>query len=239
MKIEVLYPKQCNIFGDGYNIKYLKECFKDKVTIYYTDINEEPKFVKEDIDMIYMGSMTFKNQEKIVEVLKPYKKRLQELIDKDKIVLFTGDATEIVGDYIIDKDTNKKTETLGLFPVHFERSFYNRYNYFFLGDYKDIKIVGSASTFSRMYGENNYPFINVKKGLGMADNNTKEGINYKSFYATYLIGPFLILNPIFTKELLKKHKIKLAYEKDIMAAYKVRLTEMEDDNTRIIMGAHG
>ncbi len=240
MVVEVLFPELCNIFGDIWNAKYLKMCCDD-IKIHYTSITEEPLFVKEDVDMIYLGAMPYKHQEIIVKKLKKHKKRLLELIEKEKVVLFTGDAIEIVGKYILDTEDNKKHEGLGLFDVYFKRTFLKRYNYFFLGKYKNIDMVGSVSTFSRMYGDSSNSFINVKKGLGMADNDSVEGINYKNFYATYLIGPLLILNPDFTKLILKKigANDKLCFEDDIYNAYKHRLNELLDDNVKIFMGDHG
>ena len=52
MKIEMLYPEVCNLFGDISNIKYLKKCLPD-AEIIKTEINSEPAFVTQDIDMIY------------------------------------------------------------------------------------------------------------------------------------------------------------------------------------------
>lgn len=49
MKIEMLYPEVCNLFGDISNIKYLKKCLPD-AEIIKTEINSEPAFVTQDID---------------------------------------------------------------------------------------------------------------------------------------------------------------------------------------------
>ena len=236
MKIEVLFPELCNIYAEIDNIKYLEKCNK-KIKVHYTNITEELLFIKEDVDMIYLGSMPHIHQDIILKKLKPHVKRLKELIEKDKIVLFTGDAIELVGNYIIDVDTNKKTECLKLFDVHFERNFFGKYNFFYLGKYEDIKMVGSIETFSKMEGENEYPFIETIKSL----YETPEGINYKNFYATYLIGPMLLLNPLFTKKILKKLGLKedLYLEEDIMNAYEKRLKQLEDDNCKIVMDEHG
>ena len=58
-----------------------------------------------------------------------------------------------------------------------------------------------------------------------------EGIKYKNFYGTYLVGPFLIVNPLFTKYLLKKLGVEnpvLAHEDVIMDAYQQRMKEFMD-----------
>ena len=61
MKIEILFPEFCNIYGDYGNVIYLKACLPDAEFI-ETSLNDEPKFITEDIDLVYMGSMTEKVQ---------------------------------------------------------------------------------------------------------------------------------------------------------------------------------
>ena len=59
-----------------------------------------------------------------------------------------------------------------------------------------------------------------------------EGVKRNNFFGTYLLGPFLISNPLFTKELMKKLGVEnpvLPFEEDIMEAYNVRLEELNDD----------
>ena len=52
IKIEVLYPEYANLYGDTGNIRYLANILEE-VEIVYTNINEEPKFMSQKIDMIY------------------------------------------------------------------------------------------------------------------------------------------------------------------------------------------
>ena len=80
MKIEILFPEFCNLFGDISNMKYLKKCLPDEEYI-ETSIEDEPAFVSQDVNFIYMGAMTERTQEKVIAKLKPYKERIQELIE--------------------------------------------------------------------------------------------------------------------------------------------------------------
>jgi hypothetical protein len=41
MKIEVLFPEFCNLYGDMSNIEYLHKCIPE-AEIIYTSIDEEP-----------------------------------------------------------------------------------------------------------------------------------------------------------------------------------------------------
>lgn len=231
MKIEILYKEVCNLYGDYYNHIYIKKNFQDS-TIYETSLNETPHFINEDIDFIYIGSSSEKNQQIIIEKLLPYKERLTELINKNKIILATGNAMEIFGKEIIDK--NKTIKCLGIFNYYAKRNMDNRYNYLFLGEFDKIKIIGHKSQFSLIYDINEENgFIKKIRGLGNNFEADYEGFKKNNFYGTYLLGPILVINPYFTKYLMKQLKIKnkLVFEKEAIEAYKYTLNEFENPKT--------
>ncbi len=226
--IEILFPEFCNLYGDISNMKYLKKCIPEANFI-ETSFNEEPTFIKNNVDLIYMGPMTEKMQEKVIEKLKPYKQRIEELIEKNVVFLITGNALEIFGKYIENED-GSKIEALGIFDIYAKRNMMKRHNSNFIGRYEDIEIVGFKSQFTQGYGNNeeNY-FANVEKGIGLNPESSLEGIQKNNFIATYIIGPILILNPEFTRKVLQKIGIeepKIAFEEDIKKAYEQRLKEL-------------
>ena len=45
MKIEILFPEVCNLFGDMFNMKYLKMCLPDAEFI-ETALDDVPTFQK-------------------------------------------------------------------------------------------------------------------------------------------------------------------------------------------------
>lgn len=240
MRVEVLYPEFGNYFGDSGNIRYLQACVKD-IEIIKTNNRSIPRFVNEDVDMVYIGSMSEKKQEIAVKCLLPYKQRIVELIEKGVIFLATGNAMELFGKCI--RDDEEETPMLGIFPFYADRCICEiRHNSQFIGKYNDIKIVGYKSQFSACKGEFPDPFIEVSGGYG--NNNTKEdkyeGVHYKNFFATYLLGPFLVLNPLFTKHLLglMGHNEGIAFEKEVIEAYNQRVECLEDESTVFIMGEH-
>lgn len=241
MRIEILFPEFGNYFGDSGNIGYLQACAPEAEFI-NTDNRSVPRFATEDVDMIYIGSMSEKKQIIAAERLRPYKERLSELIEKGVIILATGNAMELFGECINDGDN--KIPMLGMFPFYTDRYIREiRYNSMFIGEYKDIKIVGYKSQFSCCRGDFEHPFIQVKGGYGNDHDDPadrKEGINYKNFFATYLLGPFLVLNPLFTKHILHLmgHSGDLAFEKEAMAAYNERVECLEDESTVFWMDEH-
>ncbi len=229
MKIEVLFPESCNLYGDIQNMVYLKKCMPEAEFI-ETAIDEEPKFVKEDMNLIYLGSMKERTQEKVINKLLPYKQRIEELINNNTVFLFTGNSFEILGKYIENED-GSKIDALGIFDIYAKRDMMHRYNGMVLGKIDDMEIVGFKSLFSFSYGNNeNEYFLKLQKGIGLNKETKLEGIRRNNFIGTYLTGPFLIINPLFTKylmELMGVENPKLEFEETIMEAYENRLAEFK------------
>ena len=227
IKIEILFPEFCNLFGDMYNMKYLKMCLPNAEFI-ETALDETPTFVNEDVNLIYLGPMTENTQEKVIARLLPYKEKIEELIDKNVVFLFTGNALEVLGKYIENED-GSKIEGLGIFDVYSKRDMMHRHNSYLIGKYEDIEILGFKSQFTMMYGDNSASyFVEVEKGIGINKESKLEGIKKNNFIGTYLIGPILILNPLFTKKVLEMIGVEpnISLEEDTMAAYEARLKEL-------------
>ena len=233
-RIEVLFPEFCSLFADSSNVRYLEKCLPDAEFV-YTSYMDEPLFVTEKTDLIYMGAMTESAQEKIIKKLVPYKERIAQLISEDVPMLFTNNAVEIFGQYIENED-GSKIEALNLYPIYAKRDMMHRFNCLLRGSFDDIQIVGFKTQFTMAYGDTDkYPFIHVDKGAGMNKETVNEGIHDHNFFATYLVGPFLVLNPLFTKYLLNdvmKLDATLAFEPVIMEAYERRLKEFLDPKTQ-------
>ncbi len=229
MKIEILFPEFCNLYGDMYNMKYLKMCMPEAEFI-ETALDDVPAFTKEDVNMIYLGPMTEKTQEKVIARLKPYKDKIEELINNNVVFLFTGNALEVLGKYIENED-GSKIDAVGIFDVYSKRDMMHRHNSFLIGKYEDIEMIGFKSQFTMMYGDNKDSyFVEVEKGIGINKESKLEGIKKNNFIGTYIIGPILIQNPLFTKKLIKAMGAKedtLVFEQDLMAAYEERLKELK------------
>lgn len=232
MVIEVLYPEVANLFGDLANIRYLEKILPE-VTFHYTHLQEEPYFKDHEVSFVYMGPMSEHSQELVIEALFPYKNILKEMIEKDIVFLITGNALEVFCDFI--EEDEKKIKGLGIFPFYVKRKMYERYNGLCLGRFQNMKIVGFKSQFTELYGDNEKNFfLEVERGRGIHATSFKEGIAVRSFFGTYLLGPILILNPAFTKYLLKLlHKeVSLLYEKELLDAYDRRLKEFQDPKVK-------
>ena len=232
MKIELLYPEVCNLYGDLMNVEYLKRSLAEsKVTdidIIETSLKTKPYFAEhDDTSLIYIGTMTERSQELVLKALSPYKERIEELIDKGQLFLVTGNALELFGEYI-QCDDGSKIDCLGIFKTHAVRKMLERYNSLYVGTFGgDMNIVGFKSQFTHSYGEFEGLFETVR-GDGLSPETKSEGIRKNNFLATYIIGPLLVLNPPFTKHLMKLMGVSepvAAYEDAAMDVYEHRYEE--------------
>ncbi len=234
MIIEVLYPEFCNLYAETSNIKYLQCCLPEAEFV-FTEYNDEPAFATKTVNLIYLGAMTEHSQEMIIKKLMPYKERIVELIEADVPILATGNALELFGDYILNED-GSKIEALGIFNFYAKRDMMNRFNCLMMGKFEDMTILGFKTQFTFAFSHNfDKPFITVEKGTGMNPECSVEGVHHHNFFGTYLVGPFLVLNPKFTEYLLDKMGMEnptLAFEDVINEAYDRRLKEFLNPETK-------
>lgn len=232
MKIEILYPEICSLYGEEGSIMLLDKTF-NKDEIYKTSLNEKPRFIDNKVDIVFIGPSTERMQIKIIEKLSKYKKEIKEKIDDGQMIIGTGNALEIFSKKII-KDNKEEVKALGILDNIVEENYlYKRHNSFFLGNFEDIEIVGFKSQFTESYPNNLDYLFEIKKGFPINKEAKGEGIKYKNFYGTYLIGGFLILNPLFLRYLLDKFndKREIPYFKELMDAYKKRVEEFKNPKT--------
>lgn len=254
MKIEILFPEFCNLFGDMSNMRYLQKCLPDAEFI-ETAFDSEPAFLTEPIDLIYLGPMTERTQERIIKKFMPHREKIKELIDGGTVFLFTGNAMEVLFKAIYTPTHDQKHElnlspiplpklrkekpcpmteipALNLLPLTANRDMVNRHNSTFLGSFSGGEIMGFKSQFTLAYpqGEVNGLFT-VNKGTGLNSECAFEGVRVNNFFGTYLLGPILVLNPNFTRHLLGCMGVKnpqLAFEKEAQAAYEKRLKDFKE-----------
>lgn len=232
MKIEVLFPEYCNLFGDLANMDYLRKCLPEAEFV-ETPITAKPEFLSGGVDLVYMGPMTERTQERVIKKLMPFRDAINRQIESGKVFLFTGNAVEVLMEYIVDEKLGK-IRGLGIFSYYAKRDMMHRHNSNFRGSFEDTEIMGFKTQFTMSYPltEETDPFIKVEKGVGMNKKAKFEGLKRKNFYATYLTGPILIMNPAFTKKILRTLGVKdaLAFEYEVIAAYDIRLRDFKNSN---------
>lgn len=244
MKIEILFPEICNLYGELFNIRYLKESLESAVhldngspvydiEIIETHLNDKPLFAREMPDLIYMGTMTENNQILAIHKLIEYKSELKKCIDNGVNILLTGNAVEILGKKIYEDD-KPVIDGLGLIDIIAKRSSIDRYNSLYVGDFDAgqedmMKIVGFKSLFGFIYGPDlDKPAFNTLVGYGSNLETSNEGIRINNLIATSVIGPLLVLNPPLTKWYMNevfRVGFDPAYYEEAMDSYQSRVEE--------------
>ncbi len=234
MKIEVLFPEICNLYGELANMRYLRESAPE-LEFVETSIKEKPAFIDEDIALVYLGTMTESAQIKVINALRPYIEKIKARIDEGKAFLITGNAMEVFGKEIIEDD-KKVIDGLGIFDFVAKRSSLHRVNSLYVGDFVPsegedaIKVVGFKSLFGYSFGDGlKEKLFDTVLGYGTNEEIKEEGIRCNNFMATYLTGPLLILNPLMAKwimeEFLGIEDAKPVHFEAAMDAYNYRLKE--------------
>lgn len=224
MKIEILFPEFCNLFGDTYNMIYLEKTLPQAEFI-RTPIGGTVRFTEEKIDLVYMGPMTERMQARVIERLRPLKEKIRAAIESGTVFLFTGNALEVFGDYIETEDGGL-IECLGLYRLFAKRDMMHRHNSDFEGTFEGETVMGFKTQFTMAYTpDESLGLFKKTKGVGLNPKAAWEGIRLHNFFGTYLVGPILVMNPPFTKYLLRligAGDVPLAFEKENMEAYAQR-----------------
>lgn len=189
MKIKIghLYPYELTLYGENGNLKALKYALEQKdIEVEITSINKEDNFDIKAYDFVYIGSGRPEFLEEIKERLEPYKKDIKDYINKDKVLLATGNSIAIL-------------ELLRLYEIEYydKRKVYD--------------IEGTTSLCNgKIYGFQNTEYLikttknilfSLEKGYG--NNETcMEGYKKNNFYATSIIGPILARNDNLTSYLV-------------------------------------
>lgn len=230
MKIEVLYPEVCNLYGDLQNVHYLKRCC-DAMEVVETDLKSKPRFLEEDIALVFMGSTTEQGIKLVSHALRPYVEEMRAKIEAGQRMLLTGNAMDVFTEQVVS-DMAPTVEGLGIFPGYVEYQMMRRHNSFFLGNFAEMDIVGFKSLFGfvKDAGEENGLFT-ARRGVGRDGETAVEGFHLHNVMATQLIGPLLILNPPLTKWLLREMGCDdtLAFEEAAMDSYETRVKEFADE----------
>lgn len=232
MTIEIMYPGFL-LYGDRGNVEFLERTFPEADFV-CTNINDEPYFLTEDPALIYMGPMTEANLAAVTDHLLPYRQRLRELIEKGTFFLVVNTALEIFGQYTELTD-GTRLKTLELFPFHSKRNMRARHDIAVLGTFRHFRIMGYDARFTEQYGNEEMPFLTVERGYGFSKKSRLEGIHYRNFFGTNLLGPILVMNPplikYFRQELAGDDRIPFElYMKD---AYENRLDKFLTSNELI------
>ena len=206
MKITIahLYYDLLNLYGECGNVRILKKILEEQnvdVVVKFLTVDDKLNF--EDYDFVYMGMGIEDNLKIANKHLKKYKKDIQKYIEDGKYFICTGNSYELFGKEIAFESETIKT--LGIFD--YKSKILEERKIMEISAKTDIidkELIGFMNTGSTNDNEKE----NFLKNINNTDEN--EGIIYKNFIGTYLIGPLLFIN----QELLKLIVKKIIKEKD-------------------------
>ena len=228
VKILHLFPKLMNLYGDYANITVLKKHLEDQgLSVKVEEKNIEDTIYFDKYDMIYMGSGSESNQMAALYEIVKYKEDIKACVDKGKVILFTGNAMELLGKYV------DGVEALDIFD--FETAHTDKR---YTGDVivKNaefgfaVGFINKSSIISGGQEDKLFDYIFIDNNL---NENSYEGCQRNNTFGTHIIGPVLVKNPNFmeliVKTLLPKNKkfkkIKYEYEVD---SYIVTLNALKE-----------
>jgi CobQ-like glutamine amidotransferase family enzyme len=236
LTIEMLFPEIANLHGDNANITYLSQCRPDARVI-RTGLTDTPAFVEGRVDLVYLGALTEEGQLKAIDRLRPYRDRIEALIEAGTTFLFTHNALEVLGTRIRNDDMNYDVPGVGVFGFETTLRMFGRYNGKVMGTVPEVgtkhPVLGYKSQFSMVeVGEPLAGFLTADRGIGRNRTTAVEGVRVGNFIGTSLLGPLLIVNPHFTRSLLAQldpdSEPTLAHEQFALAAYNARLSDFRD-----------
>lgn len=191
IKIANLYPDELTLYGENGNLKALVYLLaKEKIAYEIINIYKEDQLELKKYDFVYLGSGTKKHLEEIKKRLLPYKEDFISYINKEKILLVTGNALSILSFldyYVIEYYEERKVA-----DVEATTSLCKG------------KIKGFQNTEYLIKNTNNVLF-NIITGYGNGATQM-EGFKYKNFYVTSLIGPLLARNDNLAKYFIDQLK---------------------------------
>ena len=97
MKIEILFSDICNQYGDNGNIVYLQKLIdiakktdeEGEYEIYFTELNDDIRFIKEQIDFVYIGSLSETKINVVLEKLYNHRLEILKKIENGQMILAT------------------------------------------------------------------------------------------------------------------------------------------------------
>jgi len=185
-----LYYDLLNLYGESGNIKILKKYFDEqgiKTKIHFVTIDDEINL--DNIDIVYIGNGTSNNQSLALKHLLKYKTEIKNYIENNGLFISTGNSLELFGTKI------DNTKALSIFDFNSTNEGFRIVDeVIFKSDLIKDYIIGFQNQ-ERTIKINDNHLFSVLKGTGNYPKCEYEGIKYKNFYGTHLIGPLLVRNP--------------------------------------------
>lgn len=222
IRILHLLPNMLSLYGEYGNVAILERVLTQQGFSVVKEIWESGPLTPDAYDFIYIGSGTEDNLKEAIKCLAPHTRAIQDSIENGTYWLATGNAMVIFG-----------RDALDVLP--YESATQNTQRFMgdvITGDAFGAPLVGYVNTSSEYYGIE-APLFRLRYGLGLGNRKgavSDEGICYKHFFGTQLLGPVLVKNPHFLSAIageLTGEPLHLDPESNLCKAYTVTLQELK------------
>lgn len=214
MKIKImhLYPDLLNLYGDRGNIECLRRrlLWRGIEAEVVTHICDDVDFDISDIDIVFLGGGSDREQKIVCSRLLEHKAELHRYVETGGSLVAVCGGYQLLGRYY--KLHDETIEGLDILDIYTEQGKGRLIgNIVLKADFIDSEIVGFENHGGRTYIGSHKPLGKVVYGHGNSDDAGVEGVVYKNVVATYLHGPLLPKNPelcdyILTNALKRKYK---------------------------------
>ncbi len=200
-----LYPDCMSLYGEYANLAVLRrhlEVLGVSVTVETALFEDAPDF--ERADFVYMGAGTERTQKAALTALLPHKAALKAAIDRGAVLLFTGNAMELLGASVTD-GAGKVWPGLG-FADFTTQELDRRAPEDVIAHTAlwDELAVGFMNKCSVTRGVESPLFDGLSLGFGNETEGGPEGYVSGNVLATHVTGPVLVKNPGFTDFLIRR-----------------------------------
>lgn len=199
-----LYDDVMNLYGEYANVAVLARCLRamgHSVTVDTLSLYEE-----KDIggyDFYYMGAGTERKQKLVLPHLLSHRETLRAAMDSGKVILFTGNAFELLGARVTDAE-GTAFEALGFAPFETVETT-RRTTGDVLARFEGLStpLVGFMNKCSKTSGVET-PLFTLQMGFGNEESCGAEGFRRNNCFATHLSGPILVKNPHFLRKIASR-----------------------------------
>ncbi len=201
-----LFPELLNLYGDRGNIMaFIRRCEWRGITVTTREILTTDSLNLKNIDFLFIGGGSDREQKMMVELLKSKVSELRAAIDGGLVILAVCGGFQMLGQHYQSSD-GVIIPGLGLLDF-FTRAEEKRLVgdcavKVLLEDQTSLNLVGFENHAGRTSLEEVKPFGKVLKGFGNNGEDGLEGAQYNNLFCTYLHGPLLPKNPKFADYLI-------------------------------------
>ncbi len=197
IKILHLYKHLMNLYGEYTNVAVLKAHLMDQgATVELNSFKSIGEVTNlSEYDFIYIGAGNERSQKVALEDLITRKSEIQELAKNGTVMLFTGNAIELLGKTITDCEGNVfEALEIANFTTFEQNVKRIQGDCYCNAKIIDIPVVGYVNKASSIEGIKD-PLFEMILGHGNNEKTQEEGYHKNNVYATYVTGPILVKNP--------------------------------------------